>query len=69
MSLPSRASSLGLEAETWQAIVIQCDHKHGKETITIANTACSLHMSYLVDPHSLVAQMVKNLPAVWETWV
>ena len=26
-------------------------------------------MSYLVDPHSLVAQMVKNFPAMWETWV
>ena len=35
----------------------------------ILNNGCYMYIYTYVYVYSLVAQMVKNLPAMWETWV
>ena len=46
------------------------DQREASDPVQIrASSLLTLRHSFLVCGASLVAQMVKNLPAMWETWV
>ena len=51
--------------------MVVCPNKltYGMISYTIAEAEFSLISLSLCSPKVIVAQLVKNLPAMWETWV
>ena len=53
-----------MDRVAWRAIV----HRVAKSRTQLKRLSTQFSRAYLINRASLVAQLIKNLPAMWETW-
>jgi len=53
-----------MDRVAWRAIV----HRVAKSRTQLKRLSTQFSRAYLITRASLVAQLIKNLPAMWETW-